>query len=101
MKEASTRFGTFVERVRGVVARIPRGTTLSYKEVARRAGNPDAARAVGSLMRVNLDPRVPCHRVVRSDGSLGGYNRGPSRKESLLRREGVNISGGVVIMNRT
>lgn len=79
---------TFSKKVYAVVRRIPRGKTLSYKQVATRAGNPRAARAVGTLMAKNYDPKVPCHRVVKSDGTVGGYNRGgPGRKVELLLKE--------------
>jgi O-6-methylguanine DNA methyltransferase len=70
-----------------VVRKIPKGKTLTYKEVATRVGNPKAARAVGAVLRTNVDPNVPCHRVVKSDGTLGGYNRGIQKKEKLLRIE--------------
>lgn len=70
------------------MARIPRGKTMTYKQVATRAGNPHAARAVGTLMSHNYDETIPCHRVVRSDGKIGDYNRGgPSRKIELLLEE--------------
>lgn len=81
---------TFSEKALAVVRRIPRGETMTYGEVARRAGSPHAARAVGSLMRKNHDPSVPCHRVIRSDGTFGEYNRGgPEAKRRLLRAEGI------------
>jgi len=70
-----------------VVRTIPRGQTLTYKEVARRAGNPKAARAVGAILKTNFDPNIPCHRVIRSNGSLGGYNRGVEKKKKLLAQE--------------
>ena len=71
-----------------VVAKIPRGKTMSYKQVAAKAGNPRAARAVGTLMSHNYNPKIPCHRVIRSDGKVGDYNRGgPSRKVELLLEE--------------
>ena len=80
----------FTERVYAVVARIPRGTTLTYREVARRAGRPRAYRAVGNALHANRDfARVPCHRVVRSDGSLGGYALGVRKKAALLKKEGA------------
>ncbi|MBP9749573.1 MAG: MGMT family protein [Candidatus Pacebacteria bacterium] len=82
---------SFHARVLAIVRAIPRGQTMTYGEVARRAGNPRAARAVGTIMRANYDPTVPCHRVVRSDGTLGGYNRGVERKRELLRGEGAII----------
>ena len=70
------------------MARIPRGRTMSYKQVAKKAGNSRAARAVGTLMSKNFDPKIPCHRVIRSDGKVGDYNRGgPSRKIELLLEE--------------
>jgi O-6-methylguanine DNA methyltransferase len=78
---------TFGEKVYDVVRKIPSGRTLSYAEVARRAGSPKAARAVGNILHGNRDPRVPCHRVVRSDGSPGDYNRGAARKRALLQSE--------------
>jgi len=78
---------SFRENVLAVVRNIPKGETLSYKEVAEVAGNPLAARAVGSIMRTNWDPDIPCHRVIRSDGKLGGYNRGVEKKRQRLRQE--------------
>ncbi len=79
----------FAEKVYGVVAKIPKGKTMTYKQVAQKAGKPGAARAVGSLMAKNYRPGVPCHRVIRSDGRIGQYNRGGQlRKTELLREEG-------------
>ncbi len=81
---------SFADRVRDVVRKIPKGTTMTYKQVATRAGNPDAARAVGAVMRTNYLDDVPCHRVVHSDGSIGNYNRGGREmKKEILRREGA------------
>ncbi len=77
------------ERVLEVVRKISRGQTLSYKEVARRAGNESAARAVGAIMRANRNSTVPCHRVILSSGLPGGYNGGREKKERLLRAEGA------------
>ena len=82
----------FTEAVKMVVARIPKGKTMTYGEVAKAVGRPGAARAVANIMAANYDPGVPCHRVVRSDGTLGGYNRGGVEvKRSLLKQEGVMI----------
>ena len=88
-KNFSTRFRN---RVIAVVKKIPRGKTLSYKEVSHRAGHPNAARAVGAIMAANYDPKVPCHRVIKSDGTLGGYSglRGKSKKR-ILEKEGACV----------
>lgn len=73
-----------------VVRAIPKGKTVTYKDVATLAGNPSAARAVANIMASNYDPTVPCHRVIKSDGSLGGYNRGGlEKKRTLLLAEGA------------
>lgn len=82
----------FTKRVQDVVRNIPKGQTLSYKEVATVAGSPGAARAVGTIMKNNYDPTIPCHRVIKSDGSLGGYNRGGiEKKKQLLNKESTDI----------
>jgi methylated-DNA-[protein]-cysteine S-methyltransferase len=80
----------FQQRVWQEIAAIPHGETLSYAELARRAGAPGAARAVGAATGRNpLSIVVPCHRVVGSAGSLTGYAGGLDRKERLLRLEGA------------
>ncbi len=79
---------TFREKVRAIVAKIPEGKTMTYKQVATKAGSPNAARAVGAIMRANYDTGIPCHRVIGSDGSMRGYNRGGTeRKRALLKKE--------------
>lgn len=81
---------TFTEKVLYVVRKIPKGKVMTYGQVAKRAGAPRGARAVGSIMRKNFDPSVPCHRVIKADGSVGAYNRGgPKAKLALLKKEGV------------
>ncbi|NCA94329.1 MAG: MGMT family protein [Sphingobacteriia bacterium] len=80
---------TFKEKVLRVVSLIPSGKTLTYQEVARKAGSPGAFRAVGNILNKNYDPTIPCHRVIRSDGKIGGYNRGKNLKSKLLRKERV------------
>ena len=77
----------FREKVLAVVARIPKGEVLTYQAVARRAGQPKAYRAVGNILNKNFNKNIPCHRVIRGDGSLGGYNRGSRKKAFLLRKE--------------
>lgn len=81
---------SFKEKVLDVVRKIPKGKTLAYKDVAKKAGAPGASRAVGTIMANNFLPDVPCHRVIRSDGKIGSYNRGgPSAKYKLLKSEGA------------
>lgn len=81
----------FAQRVLAVVQEIPKGTTLTYKEVAQLAGSPRAYRAVGRVMSKNFNPAIPCHRVIRSDGRLGGYNRGGiETKKCILAKEKAN-----------
>ncbi len=80
----------FKEKVLQVVRKIPKGKTLSYKEVAKMAGSPNAYRVVGTILKNNTDVSIPCHRVIKSDKTLGLYNglRGKT-KETLLKEEGV------------
>ncbi|MDO8590945.1 MAG: MGMT family protein, partial [bacterium] len=80
---------SFKDRVFYVVKKISAGSVLTYKEVARRAGKPKAARAVGAILRTNFNPKIPCHRVIYSNGRLGGYNRGVKKKFEILKQEGV------------
>ncbi len=82
---------SFTEKVFEVVSKISKGKTLTYKEVAKRAGKERAYRAVGNILNKNYNPKIPCHRVVRSDGKIGGYNRGALLKAKLLRLEKVKI----------
>lgn len=77
------------EKVYEVVRDIPKGKVLTYKEVAKKAGNEKASRAVGNILHKNYDPEIPCHRVIRSDGKLGGWNKGEGEKREMLRKEEV------------
>jgi methylated-DNA-[protein]-cysteine S-methyltransferase len=80
----------FSDKVLHQVARIPYGKTLSYGEVARKAGNPRAVRAAGTACGRNPVPLiVPCHRVVQASGKLGDYGGGPEMKRALLSLEGA------------
>ncbi len=75
-------------------AKIPRGQTRTYSQLARAIGKPNAARAVGNALGKNpLAPAIPCHRVVKSDGNLGGYSGkgGARKKKRLLARERTKI----------
>jgi len=81
---------TFTEKVYEVVRKIPTGKVLTYQEVARRAGSPKAMRAVGNILNKNYNLSIPCHRVIKSDGTIGGYNRGTKAKKRILKQEGYS-----------
>lgn len=83
---------TFEQKVIDIVKKIKEGKVMTYGEVAAKVGNPQASRAVGSIMAKNANKTVPCHRVVKSDGSIGMYNglRGKSKME-ILKKEGVRF----------
>ncbi len=82
---------SFAERVYAVVRNIPKGKTMTYGEVALAIGSPNAARAVGNALNKNRNKDVPCHRVIRSDGTVGGYAWGTRRKRAILKREGAVV----------
>lgn len=83
----------FNQKCYELLKKIPQGKVTTYKEIARKL-NSKGYRAVGNAMNRNPDaPEVPCHRVVRSNGELGGYAFGVKKKASLLRSEGVSICG--------
>jgi len=90
MKNEKLQFKTknFRNRVYGIVKQIPPGKVMTYKELAVKAGRPRAWRAVGNILSKNKNRRIPCHRVIRSDGEIGGYNRGIKKKIELLKKEG-------------
>jgi L-threonylcarbamoyladenylate synthase len=83
---------SFYQKVIEVVKKIKKGEFLSYKEVAKRAGNEKAARVVGNILAKNKDPKIPCHRVIKSNNLLGNY-KGSSKnvweKAALLLKEGA------------
>ena len=84
---------SFQEKVYKIVMKIPEGRIMTYKEVAKTAGSPLAFRAVGNALNKNPDLKtIPCHRVIKSDGRIGGYNRGGRKKIALLKREGIIIN---------
>ncbi|OGN05985.1 MAG: hypothetical protein A2669_01295 [Candidatus Yanofskybacteria bacterium RIFCSPHIGHO2_01_FULL_48_25b] len=80
----------FQKMVYDFVKTIPKGKTISYKDVAIGIGKPNAARAVGNALNRNpYAPKVPCHRVIRSNGKIGGFASGSHKKLQLLRKEEV------------
>jgi len=92
---------SFQDQVLRMVPKVPRGKVTTYKELARALGRPKAWRAVASALASNPHPvKIPCHRVVRSDGSIGGYRLGARRKIELLSDEGVEIRERKVRLSR-
>ena len=88
----------FQEKVYAAVKGIPAGRVLTYGQVAQKIGRTGSARAVGNALNKNRDKNIPCHRVVRSDGRAGGYNRGVVDKIKILRSEGLKIRGDKIII---
>jgi methylated-DNA-[protein]-cysteine S-methyltransferase len=84
----SSTLTPFARRVLSVVSRIPAGRVATYGDIARRAGRPGAARAVGNIMRTARRPGLPYHRVIASGGQIGGYGGNVQLKISLLIAEG-------------
>lgn len=89
MTKKLTKLTKFQEKVYNAVKKIPKREVLTYKEVARMIGKPKAYRAVGNALNKNQFRDVPCHRVIRSDGKIGGYARGNKMKAELLKKEGA------------
>lgn len=77
----------FEKKVYDVVRTIPKGKAMTYAQVAVAIGNPLAVRAVGNALNKNRSKDVPCHRVIRSDGSVGGYAWGSAKKVKILKQE--------------
>lgn len=86
----------FKKQVYEIVKKISRGEVMTYREVAQRAGRPRAWRAVGNILNKNKNPNIPCHRVVCSNGKVGGYNKGTAKKVALLKKETIIIHYGKI-----
>jgi methylated-DNA-[protein]-cysteine S-methyltransferase len=85
----------FQSRCYQFVKSVPKGRVTTYAVVAAALGSK-AYRAVGSAMRKNKNPKIPCHRVVLSNGKVGDYNRDPRLKARILQKEGIKIKGGKI-----
>lgn len=91
-------FPSFTLAVWKMATKIPRGRVMTYASLAKALNKPKAARAVGNALNKNPHwPKVPCHRVVCSDGRVGGFADGSGRKVKLLEKEGVRIEKGFII----
>lgn len=86
MKNENSKFKI---KVLQIVKKIPLGKVLTYKQVAKLVGSPRAWRAVGNILSKNKNSQIPCHRVIRSDGKIGGYKDGQKKKIALLKKEGA------------
>ena len=85
-------------RVYSALSRVAKGKLTTYKRLARAAGSPRAFRAVGNILHKNpYAPAVPCHRVIKSDGQVGGYAGEVSKKIKLLSGEGIKIKNGRIV----
>jgi methylated-DNA-[protein]-cysteine S-methyltransferase len=88
----------FQQLVYGATKKIPKGKVSTYREIARAIKRPRSARAVGNALNCNpFAPQVPCHRVVRSDGTVGGFADGSKEKIKILRKEGIAIKNNRII----
>lgn len=95
---------TFKEKVYSLAKTIPKGKVVTYGQMAKMAGSPGAARAVGMCMKTNpFAPVVPCHRVVASDGKLTGFSMegGVVTKKKMLMEEGVMFKGDKVDLEKS
>jgi methylated-DNA-[protein]-cysteine S-methyltransferase len=91
----------FASAVYKLTGLIPLGKVATYGQIARKMGKPKAARAVGQALHCNpLAPKVPCHRVVQSNGDLGGFAGGLKKKTILLRQEGIVIKDNRLDLNK-
>ena len=90
----------FKEKVYKFTGKIPKGKLATYKSVAMAVGRPRAYRGVANALAQNFDPKIPCYRVVRSDGFVGGYNRGIPKKKQLLWSEGIEIKNNRIDLNK-
>lgn len=91
---------SFNERCYALLKTVPKGKVTTYKTLARALGTK-AYRAVGNAMNKNPHaPEVPCHRVIKSDGSLGGFASGSDAKEALLKKEGVAVINNTIDLSR-
>jgi len=96
MKEQS-----FAQGVYKLTKLIPKGKVSTYKEVAGSLNNPKAARAVGNALNKNpYAPQVPCHRVIKSNGEVGGFAGGTNKKIAILKKEAIIIDKGKIDLKK-
>ena len=90
---------TFISQVWELTKQIPFGKVTTYKEISKQL-NVKAYRAVGHALNKNRNPDIPCHRVINSNGQIGGFAYGPIRKLQLLEQEGIEIKNNKIDLNK-
>ena len=85
------------KKVYALTKKIPKGKVTTYGEIARALGNLGYSRAVGNSLNKNVNKEVPCHRVVRSDGTVGGFRSGAKKKIEILKKERISIRKGKIL----
>lgn len=102
MHQKNVSLSEFQKRVYEVTSRIPIGSVTTYGTIARILGDSSLARAVGNALNKNPFPseKVPCHRVILSDGKVGGFASGTKSKIAMLEREGIEVVDGRVNLKR-
>jgi methylated-DNA-[protein]-cysteine S-methyltransferase len=97
----SRELSTFAKQVYIITSKVPKGKVTTYGQIAVTLGKIKGARAVGGALHNNpFAPKVPCHRVVMSNGKLGGFASGTKKKADLLKLEGIEIIGGKIDLNK-
>ncbi|MFX1486951.1 MAG: MGMT family protein [Promethearchaeota archaeon] len=102
MHQKNLSLSEFQKKVYGVTSKIPKGSVTTYATIAKILGNSSLARAVGNALNKNPFPseKVPCHRVVRANGEVGGFASGTKNKITMLEKEGIAIVDGRVDLRR-
>lgn len=85
------------KKVYELTKKIPQGRVTSYGEIAEALGGKKYSRAVGRILNKNFSPEVPCHRVVRADGKVGGFNKGKEKKIKMLKKEGLEFKEDKIV----
>ncbi|MFH1306953.1 MAG: MGMT family protein [Candidatus Micrarchaeota archaeon] len=89
---------SFAKKVWKACSLIPKGKISTYSSIARAIGKPNASRAIGNALNKSPGmPKCPCHRVVKSNGSIGGFAKGKRKKIELLKKEGIKIRNSKII----